>query len=51
MNKKKKSIQETQNRIRQKIINETEEEDTWGISASISDFSVLVANVNKIYFR
>ena len=27
MNKKKKSIQETQNRIRRKIINETEEED------------------------
>ena len=29
MNKKKKSIQQTQDRIRQKIINETEEEDIY----------------------
>ena len=29
MNKKKKSIQETQNTIRQKIINEREEEDIY----------------------
>ena len=29
MNKKKKSIQETQNRIRRKIIDKTEEEDIY----------------------